>query len=79
MTYPSRCEINVAGREEDCGRQIAYTPCGGPAHWRVESDSVLVCESHAMEYLRDGCAGVAAIEDGEPVALDDEGEIVRAA
>lgn len=77
--YPARCGINIAGREEDCGRHIAYTPCGESAHWQVESDNVRVCERHAMEYLRDGCAGVAAIEDGEPVALDDDGEIVRLA
>lgn len=78
-----RCEVNIAGREEDCGRRITYVPCGQPAHWHVEQHGTGggydACERHTMEALLDGVDEVYADIDGEPVCLDEDGEIARVA
>lgn len=51
-----RCARNLAGREEDCGRHVAYVPCGKPAPWTVEPDTDRewhACDAHANEALMD--------------------------
>jgi hypothetical protein len=74
---PRRCEINTAGPEEDCGRRIAYWRCKKPASWQLPDDGdAWVCEDHCLEFLRDGVR-VEGL-DGEPVTLDEDGEIVLA-
>jgi hypothetical protein len=76
--YPLRCERNMAGPEEDCGRRLAYVPCGQPAHWRIE-DGWLACEEHALEYLRESDRSAVTGEmDGEPVEIGEDGGIRRA-
>lgn len=52
-----RCQRNLAGREEDSGRYMAYVPCGKPATWTVDpdGDEWHACERHADEALMDGC------------------------
>jgi hypothetical protein len=55
-----RCAVNLAGKEEDCGRQVMYTPCGKPATWTIEPDTdheFHACEKHANAALRDGGVG----------------------
>jgi hypothetical protein len=76
--YPLRCERNMATRDEDCGRHIAYVPCGQPAHWNVD-ESWWACEEHAMEALRESDRGaITGIMDDELVELGEDGEIRRA-
>ncbi len=74
----SKCQINIAPPEEDCGRHMAFTQCGEPAHWRVEPDGFEVCETHCMEFLRNGSNEVQGIIDCDRVDLDKDGEIARA-
>ena len=54
-----RCERNMAPRDEDCGRHVAYTPCGAPAPCLVDPDMRSgrdwhACERHADEAEADG-------------------------
>ena len=74
--HPQRCEVNVASPEEDCGRRIAYTKCGEPGHWEIEG-RYWACEDHTREYLLWTGNDVIG-DDGERVALDEDGEIVLA-
>jgi hypothetical protein len=73
----TKCQRNIAGREEDSGRHVAYTPCGKPAHWYVD-ERWQACEEHAIEAIREGVDEVADIIDGEPMRLDDDGELAVA-
>jgi hypothetical protein len=81
VRHPERCEVNTAHPDEDTGsllgRRIAYVPCGLPAHWRVE-DRYDVCERHCRDALLDG-EPVTDLLEYDPVELDDDGEIARAA
>lgn len=72
-----RCERNMAGPEEDCGRRIAYTPCGEPAHWSVKqryASDWWACEEHCREALRDGSDEVCDL-NGASIGLDEDGEL----
>ena len=73
--HPVRCEVNaLRGREA----RFEYVPCGEPAHWFEDGSPVLyLCEDHARERMTEG-ATVQADIDGSEVALDEDGEIVRA-
>jgi len=83
--HPERCETNIAGREEDCGRHVAFHACGQAAHFVVEQTGIWAhrgaysaCEDHAREAIENGDRVLDAIT-GDEVALDDDGEIRRAA
>lgn len=82
MTHPTRCERNMAGREEDCGRHVAYVPCGEPAHWCIEDGDTewWACEEHTLEALRESDSlAVTGELDGDPVEIGDDGELRRSA
>lgn len=71
-----RCERNLAGPEEDCGRHVAYVPCGRSAQWHIEEPRSAwshhlgwwACDDHATEALLD--ENEVTHENGEPMTLD---------
>lgn len=52
----ARCDVNIAGREEDCGSLIAYVPCRELAVAEAvdprRMKELCVCEKHAAEIER---------------------------
>ena len=67
--HPDRCEAVPAP---------GYGRCGGPAHWYVDADGIMVCEDHAMAYLREGSCEVTGLDCGTPVEIGDDGELREA-
>lgn len=51
--------------------------CRAPSHWYITTEQGVVptCEAHSMVALRNGIS--VAGDEGEPVVLDDNGEIAR--
>ncbi len=60
------------------GDRWEHVKCGEPAHWYVDRDGLYLCESHAMEYLRDTHAEVCGALDSEPVVIGESGELEKA-
>jgi predicted NUDIX family NTP pyrophosphohydrolase len=85
MKHPTRCEVNLAPREEDCGSIVTFHACGQPAHWYVEQRGIWAhrggyhaCEQHAMEALRDSSDEVSSALTGNIAELDENGEMAVA-